>query len=196
MSGQTRSASSQFSSRFLLRVAAHERVHVRHAHLLARLDDELDVGDRRVAIARVRVERVGVEAEAADGQALRLDLADDVLRLAVATGWPRRCGWCRRSAARTPPICGQHAISSESNSLRRRPVRHFHQRRLRERRGQKPESQRCSLQCWCCAGASTSTQRPCCELCAIASPTSISSCPSANVAYGGLSLMRPRPRRL
>jgi len=64
MSGQMRSASAQFSSRFFFESPPNEGVHEWDAHLAARLDDELDVRDCRAADFRIRVERVRVEAEA------------------------------------------------------------------------------------------------------------------------------------
>ncbi len=66
MSGQTRSASSQFWSWVLARVGAHERVDVRDVHLLGRGDDVLEVADDRLAMGGIGVERVRVVAEPGD----------------------------------------------------------------------------------------------------------------------------------
>ena len=87
-------------------------------------------------------------------------------------------------------------------AVRGRPVGDVHERRVRERRGQEAELHRASPDHGArrVGGAprrSTSTQRPRGRCSAIASPTSISSWPSANVAIrrAGRQAARRRRRR-
>ena len=61
--------------------------------------------------ARVRVERVRVEAEAGDDEPALAHLRRRSRRPRPSTGSRRRCGSCRRSAGVGPVACGQQAIS-------------------------------------------------------------------------------------
>ena len=65
----------------------------------------------------VRVQRVRVEAEAGDRQALGGRSRRGSRSPAPRTGWRRRCGWCRRSGGSGPAARGQQAISRTSKPL-------------------------------------------------------------------------------
>ena len=114
MSGQTRSASSQFSSWFFAPSPPMNVLTSGRSIFSAAVDDGLEMADDRRPVLGIGVERVGVEAEAGDRQALGLDLGADLRRLAGRTGSRRRCGSCRRSGGSGPSACGQQAISSTS----------------------------------------------------------------------------------
>ena len=166
-------------------VRAHERVDERDAHLLGRGDDLPEVADDHRAMGRIGMERVRVVAEPGDGQALGRDLVDDLAGLAgrqVGHVDVARAGVAPGRAGRPRPARDLEALEAVGG----RPVGDLHQRRLRERGGQQAELHRRRLHGIgrpTRAGArSTSTQRPRRALSAIASPTSISSWPSANVA--------------
>ena len=163
-------------------VGAHERVDERDAHRLGGGDDVLEVADHLGAMRRVGVERVRVVAQTRDGEPFRRDLVDDLARLArrqvghVDVTGP---GIAPGRARGTRPARDLEALETVGG----RPVGDVQQRRLRERGGQKAESHR-SVRPPCRRGSrsrTTSTQRPSRALSAIASLTSISSWPSANV---------------
>ena len=97
MSGQTRRASSQFWSWFFAPSPPMNVFTSGTPIFSAAVDDVLEVADDLLAVGRVGVERVGVEAEAGDREALGRDLVDDLASPGRRTGWRRRCGWCRRS---------------------------------------------------------------------------------------------------
>ena len=160
------------------------------AHLLGGRDDVLEVADDLGPVRRVRMERVGVEAEAGDGQALRRDLGRT-----ISVAWRgRQVGDVDVAGAgvapgRRRPARGQQAISRTLEAVAGGPVGDLHQRRLGERGGQEAELHRARPPCSRGTGAggrdvvaATSTQRPARALSATASPTSISSWPSAKVA--------------
>ncbi len=191
MSGQTRSASSQFSSWCLRPVAAHERVDERDAHLLGGGDDLLEVADDLGPMGRVRMERVRVVAEPGDGQALRRDLVDDLGRLAgrqVGDVDVRRAGVAPGRPGRARPAGDLEALEARRRpSSRRRPSaasrgtgrsagRVSSGRVLRAAARARPERRPAIADdIDPAAGPGDS---------AMASLTSISSWPSANVGYG------------
>ena len=98
----------------------------------------------------------------------------------------RRAGVAPRLAGRPWPA----GDLEDLEAIAGRPVGDIQQRRLGERRGQEPQlhgvttsaTERVERGPVVVAGRSTSTQRPVAALAAMASPTSISSWPSAKVA--------------
>ena len=152
----------------------------------AAVDDVLEVADDLVAVLGVGVERVRVVAQPGDRQALGRDLVDDLRRLPGGQVRDVDVATCRRSGGSARSARGQQAISRTLEAGRRGPVGHVHERRLGERGGQEAELHRACLRgdgraAATASGRSTSTQRPSRALRAMASPTSISSWPSANV---------------
>ena len=127
----------------LRRVAAHEGVHERHAHEPARPDHLLDVADHRLAVGRVGVERVGVEAQAARStRPLRSISRDDLRRLAGGQVGDVDVARPGVAARRRRSVRGQQAISRTSKPFAARPVGDLHERRVGERRGQQAELHR------------------------------------------------------
>ena len=100
----------------------------------------------------VGMERVRVEAEAGDGQALRLDLGADVPRLArrqVRDVDVARAGVAAGRAGRLRPA----GDLEDLEAARGGPVGDLHERRLRERRGQEPELHRAASVVTGCGGS-------------------------------------------
>ena len=178
----------------LRRVTAHERVHERHAHGTRRGDDVLQMTDDLRAMLRVRMKWIRVEPETGDAEALRADLRDELrcprLRQVrdVDVGGP---GIAARRAGRSGPAGDLDRLEP----VGRGPVGDLHEGRVRERSGEQAEPHRATSVGRAATGdpadLSTSTQRASRALRAIASLTSISSWPAANVAYGGSALGRP-----
>src|SRR6188508_712237 len=165
-------------------VTTHERVDERDAHLPRRDHHRLEVVRDLLAMLGVGMERVRVVAEAGDRQPLGRELVDDLRGLVV--GQVLDVDVARASVA--PRRSGRLRPAGDLEDLEvgaGRPVGDVHQRRIRERGGQEAELH-ASVSTGAAldeAGAdrSTSTQRPSRALRAIASPTSISSWPSAKV---------------
>ena len=169
----------------LCSVGAHERVDEGDVHLLGGRDHVLEVTDDGLTMRRVRMERVRVVAQPGDRQALAHDLVDDLGRLRcgevrdIDVG---RAGVAAGRPARARPAGDLDAFESVGGG----PVHDLAERRLGEGRGQQTEPHRTGSEVTGFGVAavplrSTSTHRPSRALRAIASPTSISSWPSANV---------------
>ncbi len=163
-------------------IPAHERVDERDAHLPGGDHDGLEVADHLGAVLGIGMKRVRVVAETRDRQALGRDLVGDLRRLLVRQVLDvdvARAGVTAGRPGRPRPARDLEDLEVGA----RGPVRNLHQRRLGERRGQEPELHaRVSWRAPLRAGLrSTSTHRPSRALRAMASPTSISSWPSANV---------------
>ena len=122
-------------------VTAHERIHQRDVHQLGRVDHLLEVRDDRRPVLRVRMERIRVEAEAGDREALGLDLCPDIPGLRR-----RQVRDVDMAGARVPArraVAPRPARDLEDlEALRGGPLRHFRQRGLRERGGQEAELHR------------------------------------------------------
>ncbi len=122
-------------------VTAHEGVDERDVHLLGRVDDELEVADDGRAVGGVRVQRVRVEAQAGDGEALALDLGADLrglVRGQVGDVDVARAGIPAGVAGRAGPAGDLEDLEPRAGG----PVGHLHQRGLRERGGQEAELHR------------------------------------------------------
>ena len=142
MSGQTRSASSQFWSWFLRPVAAHERVDERDVHLLGRVDHVPEVADdlRRGAPGpggagwgrsrgpRSRDPCASISARMSCAWRARQVRDVDVARARVAPG----------RAGRLRPAGDLEHLEARAGG----PVGDLHQRRLGERGGQEAELHR------------------------------------------------------
>jgi hypothetical protein len=157
-----------------------------NVHLLGGRDDVLEMSDHALAMLGVGVERVRVVAQARDREALGGDLTGELRSL---RGRQVRHVDVRRACVASDRSVGARPARDLDalEAVDRGPVDDVHQRRLGEGRGQQPEPHRAMpVGTWRAAGApapgrSTSTQRPSRALRAIASPTSISSWPSAKV---------------
>ena len=172
-------------------------------HLLGGGDHVLEVADDRRPVRRVRVERVRVEAEAGDDEALAPDLRREVAAPApadrfatsmcevpgVAPGRPGRRAASTRSRSISKPLPAVQSTTSSSGvfgngavsrpSLMRAPPGRWQAREWRaDGRRRRPSIDR------------RRPSAPRAALRAIASLTSISSWPAAKSAYGG-SASRP-----
>ena len=203
MSGQTRSASSQFSSWFFAPSPPMNVLTSGTSIFSAAAMTCLRWPMTCAAMRRVGMERVRVVAEAGDrrGPSPRSRrrsrspaLGGQVRDVDVAAC--RRSGGSARSSAASRRSRGPRSRSPAVQSAT------SVERRLGERRGQEAEPHRAATSCAAGGRAggdrrprSTSTQRPRRALSAIASLTSISSWPSAKVGVGGSRGRAARRRR-
>src|SRR3954467_14373806 len=137
------------------------------------------------------MKRVRVVAETGDREALACDLVDDLTRLSVRQ--VRDVDVARPRVPPARPRGGRPARDLEAlEAVAGCPIRDVDERRLGERRGEKAEPHPVGAPASAATGAafrllprSTSVQRPVRALSAIASLTSISSWPAANVGERG-----------
>ena len=141
MSGQISSARSQFWSWSSAPSPPMNVLTSGEVHLLGRLDDLLEVADDRVAVLGVGMERVRVEAQAGDGQALGLDLGPDVRGLPGRQVRDVDVARARVAAGRAGGLRPAGDLEDLEAGLGG-PVGHLHEGRVRERRGQEPELHR------------------------------------------------------